>query len=100
MRDIEFENARVLDTVQAMCGGISRNMRAIAIQGNRDRLTLFFSVYEDNDVLREDIREIEDEIYALQSDSSLTVEYHVYVGAPDLRWPGYPSRRVYMAKSE
>jgi hypothetical protein len=94
---LERENRLVLDVVQAALGLISREMRAISIDQDSNRINLYVAVRERNAQVDEDVEDLVFELDALQ-DGPVRIESHIFVGAPNLEWPGNSGRRVYVAK--
>jgi hypothetical protein len=94
---LERENRLVLDVVQAALGLISREMRAISVDQDSNRINLYVAVYDRNVRVDEDVEDLVFELEALQ-DGPVIIESHVFVGAPNLEWPGSSGRRVYVAK--
>ncbi|MFV2104649.1 hypothetical protein [Micromonospora sp. LOL_024] len=91
------ENRLVLNVVQAALGLISREMRAISVRLDSDRITLYVAVYERSAQVGEDVNDLVFELEALQ-DGPIAIESLIYMGAPDVDWPGNSARRVYLAK--
>lgn len=93
------ENGVVLDVVQAALGLISREMRAISVCVESDRIILYVAVHERSAQVEEDVDDLVFELYALQ-DKLIDIEASVHVGKPGTAWPGYLGRRVYLAKEQ
>lgn len=70
MNDLEYENGQVLNLVQAMMGGISQNMRLIALLPRGKAAVLRFLLEEDSAEDREEIDDILTEYFALRSSGS------------------------------
>ena len=94
---LERENRLVLDVVQAALGLISREMRAISVKRDSNRIDLYVAVHERNAQVDEDVEDLVFELEALQ-DGPIAIEASVFVGAPNADWPGSSGRRVYVAK--
>ncbi|MEV6371986.1 hypothetical protein [Micromonospora musae] len=91
------ENRLVLDVVQAALGLISRDMRAISVVLDSQRIVLHVAVHENNAQVVEDVEDLVFELAALQ-DGHIEIEHAIFVGAPNADWPGNAGRRVYVAK--
>ncbi|MGW4945850.1 hypothetical protein ACWEOZ_30200 [Actinoplanes sp. NPDC004185] len=87
----------VLDVVQAALGLISREMRAISVRAEPDRVILYVAVHERSAQVEEAVDDLVFELHALQ-DKLIDIEASIHVGEPGARWPGHLGRRVYLAK--
>lgn len=94
---LERENRLVLDVVQAALGLISREVRAISVELDANRIILHVAVYEHSAQVEEDVEDLLFELDALQN-GSIAIKSSIFVGAPNADWPGNSGRRVYAAK--
>lgn len=97
--ELAFENARVLDLVQAMLGAISPNMRAVSLECPDGKVHLHFLLAEESEADREEIDDILFEFEVLQERgieirSSVVVSYR-----PEARVE-MPGRWVFSRKEE
>ena len=101
--EVAWENEVVLNVVQVLCGGISANMRAIAVEvdPNGRRAIVHFALRRNRESDREEIDDRISELYAL-FDQPLQVDISatVWVGRDWVRsdWVGREQRLVYSAK--
>ena len=65
---LAYENVHALSLVQALLGGITQNLRAVALQCNeaQKHVHLIFVMYRESDECHEEIEEIVLEFLALQ----------------------------------
>jgi hypothetical protein len=96
---LDRENRVVLDVVQAALGLISREMRAIAVRAEQDRIYLYVLVHEQSAQVAEDIDDLVFELEALQ-DGSVAIAASVHEAEPGAAWPGSLARQVYRAKED
>lgn len=97
MDELERENSLVLQALQASHGLISRDMEAVSIQVDAERVILHFAVRQETSEVEEDVEDMLFELDALLGGAT-ELEAKVYVGVPDSRWPGRRWRLVYLAK--
>lgn len=93
------ENQVVLDVVQAALGLISREIRAIAVRAEQDRIHLYVLVHERSTQVAEDIEDLIFELEALQ-EGPVAIEASVHEDESGAPWPGSRARRVYRAKED
>lgn len=98
-KDLERENAIVLDAVQALLGLISTDVIAIAVGMERDRIELRFWVRRRTSELNEDIEDAVFELDALLSGEGPLIESRIYDGPPDSTMLRSYGRMIYWAKS-
>lgn len=92
--ELDFENAQVLNLVQAMCGLISPNMRAVSLECVDGRVVLHFVLAEESDADRENIDDILFEFTALQN-RLIDISSSVAVSSGLKEIAELPGRRVF-----
>ncbi|WP_169979132.1 hypothetical protein, partial [Tautonia rosea] len=97
--ELAFENARVLDLVQAMFGAISPNMRAISLECVDGGVLLRFLLAEESEVDREEIDDILFEFEALQ-ERAIEIRSSVVVSSRPEARVELPGRWVFGRKEE
>jgi hypothetical protein len=78
-------------------GLISRDVRAISVCTEPDRIVLHVAVHERIPQVEEDVDDLVSELNALQG-KAVEIEASIHVGEPGATWPGSLGRRVYVAK--
>ena len=80
-------------------GLISREMRAIAVRAEQDRIHLYVLVHERSARVAEDIDDLIFELEALQ-EGPVAIDASVHEDEPSAAWPGSLARQVYRAKED
>jgi hypothetical protein len=94
---LAYENARVLDMVQAMIGKITPNMRAISIETDHEgeRVDIHFAMVAVDPLDRQEMEEIAFDMDNL-SEARAHIESHVTVTDDWVEdWPGREHRLLY-----
>jgi hypothetical protein len=86
---LHYENYQVVSIVQALLGAISANMAAISLECVGEDIHLHFWIERDSSDDRDMIREVAEDLFALQV-TDVSIETHVSVGKPPLPLPGRP----------
>ena len=96
--ELAFENARVLDLVHAMIGGVSANLRAVTIEVVQERVRLHFLLAEESTTDREEIDDIIFEFEAPQECLNVVAEVCVLVSPEASALTMLPGRRIFGRK--
>lgn len=86
---LHYENYQVVSAVQALLGAISSNMKAISLECIGENVHLHFWLEQDSGEDREIIREISEDLEALQV-TDVPIVAHVETGSVPATLPGRP----------
>jgi hypothetical protein len=95
----EQVNDAALLAIQALLGLVSRDVTAVAVRVEAERVELIFWALRDSPELREDAQEAVFELDAFFSAPRPLIEYAIEEGEPDPRSLGRNVRLIYWAKS-
>jgi hypothetical protein len=96
-------NYLLLMTGQAALGLIGPEIRGIAVEARSDEVVLHIAVTSDTEALREDVKDITDDLdaYLAGGPERLTpISTQIHVGQADTTWPGRAHDLLYLAKTE
>jgi hypothetical protein len=98
--ELTWQNHVVLDAVQASLGNIGPDVRGIAVQAEKDRVTFHFALTRRTEQADEDIADTLAEFEALTMGTvrgEFSIDTTVTVGDTGPQWSGYPGRRIFLA---
>ncbi|MEU5788307.1 hypothetical protein ABZ754_11325 [Micromonospora purpureochromogenes] len=97
-----WENHVVLGAVQASLGLIGPNVRGIAVEAQKDRVTFHVALTQRSPQAEDDIEDMIFDFEALswgEVPGGLTVDTVITVGDTGPEWTGYQWRRIFIAHS-
>ena len=96
--ELAFENASVLDLVQALIGCVSANLRAVTIEVVQERVRLHFLLAEESTTNREEFDNIIFEFEASQECLNVVADVRVLVSPEAVALTLLPGRRIFGRK--
>ncbi len=97
--ELAYENAQVLNLVQAMFGAISPNMRSVSLECRDGGVRLYFLLAEDDEADREEIDDILFEFEVLQ-ERDIEINSSVVVSCKPEARVELPGRWVFGRKED
>ncbi|SFV18156.1 hypothetical protein [Pseudoduganella namucuonensis] len=79
--EIKFENFQALAFVQSALGSLSSNVRCLSIQCLNGEVDLYYTLEVESSEDREEIDDIETEMYSHQINGSVIIRSHVAISA-------------------
>lgn len=79
--EVQFENFQALAFVQSALGSLSPNVRCLSIQCLNGEVDLYYTLEVESSEDREEIDDIEAEMYSHQLEGSVIIRSHVAISA-------------------
>lgn len=79
--EAQFENFQALAFVQSALGALSQNFRSLSIQCSNNLVDLYYVLENDSPEDREEIDDIETEMYSHQNNGSIVIHSHIKIFA-------------------
>ena len=95
---LQYENYQVISLVQALLGAISSNMAAISLCCVDEAVNLHFYLESDSAEDREEITEIEADLFALQF-TNVPIHSHVHIIGEHVDLSQVKGRMVYLRRA-
>lgn len=77
--EAQFENFQALSFVQSALGALSHNFRSLSIQCSNGQVDLYYVLENDSPGDREEIGDIEAEMYSHQNNGSIVINSHIKI---------------------